>query len=254
MTAFRAGPVASCCVIMQMQRTAIMADPETLPGCGRSHATKVRSLADVIREALAQRARQQAGRLQFLGVGASDTGTGPTARESSELHLEPAPLALIVDTGPPFVAMDRCDPDHRVCREPLETAREPLVVSVPVLVEVEWLATSRPAGVRPGPGGRGGRRPHRPGAGSRGLGRGAGAVPDPCRPAARPRRCQRHRDRGAPGGANDRVRRSAALLDQSARAMSRHSRWSLTEPGGWAAGAPRETFLNGSAHLRRRSL
>jgi predicted nucleic acid-binding protein len=39
--------------------------------------------------------------------------------------------------------MDRGDPDHLACRELLETAREPLVVPVPVLVEVEWLATSR---------------------------------------------------------------------------------------------------------------
>ena len=52
-------------------------------------------------------------------------------------------MALIVDTGPLFAAMDRSDPDHIACRELLETAREPLVVAVPVLVEVEWLATSR---------------------------------------------------------------------------------------------------------------
>ena len=52
-------------------------------------------------------------------------------------------MALIVDTGPLFAAMDRSDPDHRACRELLETTTEPLVVTVPVLVELEWLATSR---------------------------------------------------------------------------------------------------------------
>lgn len=52
-------------------------------------------------------------------------------------------MALILDTGPLYAAMDRGDPDHRACRELLETASEPLVVPAPVLVEVEWLSTSR---------------------------------------------------------------------------------------------------------------
>ena len=52
-------------------------------------------------------------------------------------------MALIVDTGPLFAAMDRSDPDHDTCRDLLETARGPLIVPAPVLVEVEWLASSR---------------------------------------------------------------------------------------------------------------
>ena len=52
-------------------------------------------------------------------------------------------MALIVDTGPLYASMDRADPDHAACRELLEGADEALVVPVPVLVEVEWLATAR---------------------------------------------------------------------------------------------------------------
>jgi hypothetical protein len=52
-------------------------------------------------------------------------------------------VALIVDTGPLYAAMDRSDPDHVVCRELLEAATTPIVVPTPVLVEVEWLASSR---------------------------------------------------------------------------------------------------------------
>jgi len=52
-------------------------------------------------------------------------------------------LALILDTGPLYAAMDRADPDHRACRELLEVSRESLVVPAPVLVEVEWLSRSR---------------------------------------------------------------------------------------------------------------
>ncbi|MCY7417839.1 MAG: PIN domain-containing protein [Chloroflexi bacterium] len=52
-------------------------------------------------------------------------------------------MALILDTGPLYASMDRADPDHFACRELLESAREPLIVPTPVLVEVEWLATKR---------------------------------------------------------------------------------------------------------------
>jgi len=52
-------------------------------------------------------------------------------------------VALIVDTGPMYASMDRSDPDHRVCRDLLESTTEPLVIPVPVLVELEWLTTSR---------------------------------------------------------------------------------------------------------------
>jgi predicted nucleic acid-binding protein len=52
-------------------------------------------------------------------------------------------MALILDSGPLFASMDRHDPDHQACRELIDRATEPLVVPTPVLVEVEWLASSR---------------------------------------------------------------------------------------------------------------
>ena len=52
-------------------------------------------------------------------------------------------MALIVDTGPLFAAMDRRDPDHLACRDLIESTTEPLVVPAPVMVEVEWLSSSR---------------------------------------------------------------------------------------------------------------
>ncbi len=52
-------------------------------------------------------------------------------------------MALIVDTGPIFAAMDLGDPDHRACRDLLRDADEQLIVTVPVLVEVEWLSSRR---------------------------------------------------------------------------------------------------------------
>lgn len=47
-------------------------------------------------------------------------------------------MALILDTGPLYAALDRDDADHAACRHLLESAREPLVVPAPVLVEVEY--------------------------------------------------------------------------------------------------------------------
>ena len=76
--------------MMSMQRTTIMADSETLARLRQIAHEEGRSLADVIREALDQRAHQQIGRLHFLGVGASTPGSGPTARESADLRPEPA--------------------------------------------------------------------------------------------------------------------------------------------------------------------
>ena len=52
-------------------------------------------------------------------------------------------MALICDTGPLYAAMDRSDRDHEVCARLLTTSTEQLVVPAPVLIEVEWLATSR---------------------------------------------------------------------------------------------------------------
>ena len=47
-------------------------------------------------------------------------------------------MALILDTGPLYAALDRDDADHAACRRLLESATEPLVVPAPVLVEAEY--------------------------------------------------------------------------------------------------------------------
>lgn len=52
-------------------------------------------------------------------------------------------MALILDTGPLFAALDRSDADHAACRTLIETTPEPLVVPAPVLVEVEYLIHAR---------------------------------------------------------------------------------------------------------------
>ena len=52
-------------------------------------------------------------------------------------------MALILDTGPLFAALDRDDADHAACRRLLESAAEALVVPAPVLVEVEYWTNRR---------------------------------------------------------------------------------------------------------------
>jgi predicted nucleic acid-binding protein len=52
-------------------------------------------------------------------------------------------VALICDTGPLYAAMDRADDDHKICAELLSECSEQLLVPAPVLVELEWLASSR---------------------------------------------------------------------------------------------------------------
>lgn len=47
-------------------------------------------------------------------------------------------MALILDTGPLYASLDRDDADHRSCRVLIESAKEPLVVPGPVLVEVDY--------------------------------------------------------------------------------------------------------------------
>jgi predicted nucleic acid-binding protein len=48
-------------------------------------------------------------------------------------------LALIIDTGPLVALLDATDPDHVRCEELLQSSREPRVVPVCVLVEVEYM-------------------------------------------------------------------------------------------------------------------
>ena len=52
-------------------------------------------------------------------------------------------MALICDTGPLYAAMDRADVDHKICADLLADADEQLVVPAPVVVELDWLASSR---------------------------------------------------------------------------------------------------------------
>lgn len=47
-------------------------------------------------------------------------------------------MALILDTGPLYASLDRSDADHAACRALIESAREPLVIPAPVLVEVDY--------------------------------------------------------------------------------------------------------------------
>jgi uncharacterized protein len=52
-------------------------------------------------------------------------------------------VALILDTGPLYAALDRTDKSHSICRYLLETTPEPLIVPSPVLVEVNQLVRRR---------------------------------------------------------------------------------------------------------------
>lgn len=52
-------------------------------------------------------------------------------------------MALIWDTGPLYAAMDRSDTDHEACDQLLSSSPERLLVPAPVVVELEWLASSR---------------------------------------------------------------------------------------------------------------
>jgi predicted nucleic acid-binding protein len=52
-------------------------------------------------------------------------------------------LALILDTGPLYAAMDRSDADHGRCATLIEGTDEPIIIPAPVLVEIDWLAGHR---------------------------------------------------------------------------------------------------------------
>lgn len=47
-------------------------------------------------------------------------------------------MALILDSGPLYAALDRDDAAHHACRRLIDAAAEPLVVPAPVLVEVDY--------------------------------------------------------------------------------------------------------------------
>jgi predicted nucleic acid-binding protein len=52
-------------------------------------------------------------------------------------------LALVLDTGPLYAAIDRADAYHAVCRRLLDETTETLVVPSPVLVEVDYWISQR---------------------------------------------------------------------------------------------------------------
>jgi hypothetical protein len=57
-------------------------------------------------------------------------------------------VALVLDTGPLYASLDRRDAAYAACRQLLDTAREPLVIPAPVLVEVDyWIQTRLHAGI-----------------------------------------------------------------------------------------------------------
>lgn len=47
-------------------------------------------------------------------------------------------MALVLDTGVIFAALDAADPDHDVCRRLLDEATDRLVIPAPVLVELDY--------------------------------------------------------------------------------------------------------------------
>lgn len=52
-------------------------------------------------------------------------------------------MALVADTGPLLAALDLNDRDHGPCRDLLGTTTEEIVVPAPVVVELEWMITTR---------------------------------------------------------------------------------------------------------------
>jgi predicted nucleic acid-binding protein len=52
-------------------------------------------------------------------------------------------VALIIDTGPLYASLDRRDADHAACRALIEGATELLVIPAPVLVELDYLVSTR---------------------------------------------------------------------------------------------------------------
>lgn len=47
-------------------------------------------------------------------------------------------MALILDTGPLYAALDRSDDFHEACRKLIEASSEVLIIPAPVLVEVDY--------------------------------------------------------------------------------------------------------------------
>jgi uncharacterized protein len=57
-------------------------------------------------------------------------------------------VALILDTGPLYAALDRSDADHVACRRLIEASEEVRIIPAPVLVEVDyWIQRRLDSGV-----------------------------------------------------------------------------------------------------------
>lgn len=54
-------------------------------------------------------------------------------------------MALVLDTSVLFASLDRDERDHSACRDLVEGSAEELVIPAPVLVELEYLISKRPA-------------------------------------------------------------------------------------------------------------
>lgn len=52
-------------------------------------------------------------------------------------------MALVVDTGPLYAAYDLSDNDHARCRDLLASTNEELLLPAPVVVEFDWLCSSK---------------------------------------------------------------------------------------------------------------
>ena len=55
-------------------------------------------------------------------------------------------MALIIDSGVLYAALDVRDRRHSACTRLLADAREPRVIPAPTLAEVDWLCARSPAG------------------------------------------------------------------------------------------------------------
>lgn len=52
-------------------------------------------------------------------------------------------MALILDTGALYAALDRSDDAYGACRRLIDDAAEPIVIPAPVLIEVDYLIHTR---------------------------------------------------------------------------------------------------------------
>ena len=80
-----------------IRRTTVMADEAVLERLRRAAADQGRSLADLIREALEEKAASLAPTPASLGHGDS-RGHGPSAADIGDLPIESETLGLVVDT------------------------------------------------------------------------------------------------------------------------------------------------------------